>query len=117
MVHRERRRTGVGAYAIYVQWRLFDRCTFKVDFFDLNRSAAAFPTSASELTNFVTAYNAELQVRHESRVVGADGRLPYTSTMDNASRASLRRRAQIPRAAASAPERRSTGTASPSNRP
>jgi hypothetical protein len=48
---------GVGLYAIYVNGGFSTDTTFKVDFFDLNRSAAGVPDLGLRLTNFVTAYN------------------------------------------------------------
>jgi hypothetical protein len=48
---------GVGAYAIYVNGGFSTDATFKVDFFELNRSVAGLPDLNLGLVNFTTAYN------------------------------------------------------------
>jgi hypothetical protein len=48
---------GVGAYAIYVNGGFSTDATFKVDFFELNRSTGGLPDLNLGLTNFTTAYN------------------------------------------------------------
>jgi hypothetical protein len=48
---------GVGLYSIYVNGGFSTDATFKVDFFDLNRSAPGIPDLGLSLTNYVFAYN------------------------------------------------------------
>ena len=53
---------GVGAYAIYVNGGFSTDATFKVDFFELNRTAAGVPDLNLGLTNFVIAHNLNYKV-------------------------------------------------------
>ena len=48
---------GVGLYSIYVNGGFSTDATFKVDFFDLNRSVLGTPDLGLSLTNYVIAYN------------------------------------------------------------
>src|SRR6187551_3056621 len=48
---------GIGLYSIYVNGGFSTDATFKVDFFDLNRSAPGTPDLGLNLTNYVFAYN------------------------------------------------------------
>jgi hypothetical protein len=53
---------GVGAYAIYVNGGFSTDATFKVDFFELNRTAAGVVDLNLGLTNFVIAHNLNYKV-------------------------------------------------------
>jgi hypothetical protein len=78
---------GVGAYAIYVNGGFSTDATFKVDFFDLNRSAAGLPDLGLGLTNFVTAYNLNYKFDMKPWWWEPTVGFSYTSTVwDNASK-------------------------------
>jgi hypothetical protein len=78
---------GVGAYAVYVNGGFSTDTTFKVDFFDLNRSTAGLPDLDLHLTNFVVSdnlnYKFDVMTWWVEPTVGAS----YTSTVwDSASK-------------------------------
>jgi hypothetical protein len=79
---------GVGAYAIYVNGGFSTDATFKVDFFDLNRSAAGLPDLGLGLTNFVIADNLNYKFDLKPWWLEPTVGFSYTSTVwDGASRA------------------------------
>lgn len=53
---------GVGFYTIYVNGGFSTDSTFKVDFFDLSRSAAGVPDLGLGLTSYTSAYNVNYKV-------------------------------------------------------
>jgi len=53
---------GVGLYTIYVSGGFSTDGTFKVDFFDLNRSAAGVPDLGLGLVNYSVAYNLNYKI-------------------------------------------------------
>jgi hypothetical protein len=78
---------GVGVYTAYVIGGFSTDTTFKVDFFDLNRSATGLPDLNLHLTNFVTSsnlnYKFDVMTWWVEPTVGAS----YTSTVwDDASK-------------------------------
>ena len=78
---------GVGAYAVYVNGGFSTDTTFKVDFFDLNRSTAGLPDLDLHLTNFNISDNLNYKFDVMSWWVEPTVGVSYTSTVwDSASK-------------------------------
>jgi hypothetical protein len=78
---------GVGVYGVYVNGGFSTDATFKVDFFDLNRSTAGLPDLGLHLTNFTISDNVNYKFDVMSWWVEPTVGFSYTATVwDNASK-------------------------------
>ena len=79
---------GVGLYSIYVNGGFSTDSTFKVDFFDLNRSVTGLPDLGLHLTNYTSAYNVNYKFDMKPWWLEPTVGFSYTSTnWDGASKA------------------------------